>query len=71
MSTKQDILDDIAELGTDVAAEIQAVSDKIAALQAQGGGVTASDLDDIKAALDAVKTKVTDETAALTTPPTP
>ncbi len=70
MASLQEVKDDIADLGTQVAAEIQAVSDKISQLQ-QNGGASAADLDDLKTSIDAVKKTITDETAALSGNPNP
>lgn len=66
MASKQDVLDSIAALGTDWDAEFKAISDKIGSLS-NAGGASSADLDDLKSAVEAMRTKVQTETGSLGT----
>lgn len=70
MATKQEVLDSISGLGTDLDADFAEISAKIDALQQAGGTVEASDLDDIKAAVDAARAKAISTLGGIN-PPTP
>lgn len=57
MATKDEVVADINGLSTDLDTDFTNISTLIGNLQAQGGAVEASDLDDIKNAVDALRTK--------------
>lgn len=67
MSELDNVKAAIAALNTSLTAEIQAVSDKIGALQ-NAGGASAADLEDLKTQIDAATARIDAETAALTAP---
>lgn len=64
MATKEEFKAALDGLKADVAAELQAISDKITALQNQGGA-TPTDLDDLLTEVNDLRTEVQGETAAL------